>query len=106
MPSLFIIVQPRESDENAVELLKRLIEKADVKLVPNAGGLDPNSIVLTFQDIPDDALNRIISDSKQWADDAGFLFLLYKDVVHTSVSLRNGIVGSENVTVVSLLDLE
>jgi hypothetical protein len=106
MPSLFIVVQPRESDENAVELLKRLIEKTDVKTGPNAKGPDPNTFILSFHDVPDDKLNRIISDSKQWADDAGFLFLVYKDVVHSSVSIQNGTIENENVTVVSLLELE
>jgi hypothetical protein len=105
MSSLFIVVQARESDEKAVELLRHLIEKADVKTGLNTKGLDPKTVILSFQGIPDDILDRITSDSKQWSDDMGFVFLMSKDAVHSSVSLQNGTIENENTTVVSLLEL-
>ena len=105
MSSLFIVVQARESDEKAVELLRHLIEKADVKTGPNTKGLDPKTVILSFQDISADVLDRIISDSKQWSDDMGFVFLMNKDVIHSSVSLQNGTIEDESTAVVSLLEL-
>jgi|SRR5579872_2452721 len=106
MSSLLIVVQPRESDENAAELLKRLMEKTNAKPMRDAEGLNPNTIVLSFRGIADEELDRLVTDSKQWADDAGFLFLLYKDAVYSSVSLQDGSIENENVTVASLLELE
>ncbi|MGI0092002.1 MAG: hypothetical protein ACREBS_09850, partial [Nitrososphaerales archaeon] len=105
MTTLFIIVQTRESDEKAAELLRHLIEKGDVKEGPLTQDLDPKTIILSFQDIHPDVSSRIISDSKQWCEDVGFVFLVNKDTVHSSISLQNGTIENENATVVSLLEL-
>jgi len=105
MTSLFIIVQTRESDEKAIELLRHLIEKTDVKTGSPKKDLDPKTVILSFRDIHPDLLSRIISDSKQWCDDMGFVFLVNKDAVHSSVSLQDGTVENEDATVVSLLEL-
>ncbi len=104
MTSLFIVVQTRESNEKAIELLRRLIEKKDVKAGPLAQELDPKTVILSFEDIHPDIVSRIISDSKQWCDDVGFVFLVNKDSVHTRV-LLNGTVEKESTTVISLLEL-
>ncbi len=105
MSSLFIIVQPRESDENAVELLRHLIERGDVKTEQVGKDLDPKTAMLSFHDISPDALTRIISDSKQWCDDMGFVFLANEDAIHSSISLQNGTIQNENAAIISLLEL-
>lgn len=105
MTSLFIIVQTRESNEKAIELLRHLIEKKDVKAGPLSQDLDPKTVILSFQDIQADIVSRIISDSKQWCDDMGFVFLVNKDSVHSRVLLQNGTVEKESATVISLLEL-
>jgi hypothetical protein len=64
MASLFIIVQTRESNEKAIELLRHLMENGDVKAGPLSQDLDPKTVILSFQDIQPDIVSRIISDSK------------------------------------------
>jgi hypothetical protein len=104
MSSLFIIVQTRESDKKAADLLRHLTEKGDVKVGRPPKDLDPNTVIISFQDIQPDGIPRIISDSKQWCDDVGFFFLVDEDAVYSSVS-RSGAVENENATVVSMLEL-
>jgi hypothetical protein len=76
-----------------------------VKAGPLSQELDPKTVILSFQDIHPDTVSRIISDSKQWCDDMGFVFLVNKDSVHSRVLLQNGTVEKENATVISLLEL-
>ncbi len=66
--------------------------------------LDPNTVMISFQDTPPDGIHRIISDSKQWCEDIGFLFLANEDTVYSSVS-RSGAVEKENATIISMLEL-
>jgi hypothetical protein len=104
MSSLYIIVQPRESDKKAIDLLRHLAEKGYVKVDRPSQDLDPNTIMISFQDIQPDGMRRIISDSKQWCDDVGFLFLVNEDAVYSSVS-GTGAIENENATVISMLEL-
>jgi hypothetical protein len=104
MSSLFIIVQTRESDKKAVHLLRYLIEKGDVKVGRPLQDLDLNTVMISFQDIQPDAKRRIISDSKQWCDDIGFVLLVNEDSVYSNVS-RSGEVEKENATIISMLEL-
>lgn len=104
MSSLFIIVQTRESDKKAVHLLRYLMEKGAVKVDRPLQDIDPNTVIISFQSIQYDETKRIISDSKQWADDVGFVFLVNEDAVYSIVS-QSSVVEKENTTVISMLEL-
>ena len=104
MSSLFIIVQTGESDKKAVDLLKHLVERGDVKVSLPPQDLDPDTVMLSFQDVQPDGIRRITSDSKQWCEDVGFLFLVNEDAVCSSVS-RSGEVEKESATIISMLEL-
>jgi len=104
LTSIYIIVQPRESDAQAVDLLKHLIEKGDVKVGTPPPVLDQNTVLISFKDVQPDNTSRIISDSKQWCDDVGFLFFVNDDSVHSIVS-ENGVVEKENATVILMIEL-
>ena len=104
MSSIYIAVQPRESDAKAVDLLRRLMEKRDVKVGSLSQDLDENTVLISFQGIQPDEVPRIISDSKQWCDDAGFVFFVNEDSVHSRVS-QNGAVEKENATVILMIEL-
>jgi hypothetical protein len=104
MSSIFIIVQPRESDAKAIDLLKHLMEKGDLKVTSSTQDLDSNTVMISFKDIQPDSITRIISDSRQWCDDVGFVFFVNEDSVYTNVS-KDGIVEKENATVILMLEL-
>ena len=75
MTSIYIIVQPRESDAQAMDLLKHLVEKGDIKVSNPSQDLDQETVLISLKDVQPDDAARIVSDSKQWCDDVGFLFL-------------------------------
>ena len=104
MPSLFIIVQTGESDKKAIDLLRHLVEKGDVKVGIPPHDLDPDTVMISLQNIQPDVISRIISDSKQWCEDVGFLFLVNEDTVYSSIS-QSGAVVKENTTIITMLKL-
>jgi hypothetical protein len=105
MSSIYIIVQPRESDAQAVDLLKHLIEKQDLKVDTPTKDLDPNTVLISFKDVQPDDMKRIVSDSKQWCDDVGFVFFVNEDSVYSSVSPGAAVV-KENATIILMIELD
>ncbi|MHB8568472.1 MAG: hypothetical protein ACYC7D_15705 [Nitrososphaerales archaeon] len=103
MTSVFITVQARESDNKAAELLRHLMERKTVSTVPFP--IDPKTVLISFDDIQPDAIAKIVSDSKEWSEDSGFVFLANQDVVHSKISLQKGTIEKERATVISLLEL-
>src|SRR5271166_1745397 len=97
MTSIYIIVQPRESDARAVDLLKHLVEKGDIKVGNPSQDLDQETVLISLKDVQPDDATRIVSDSKQWCDDVGFLFFVNEDSVLSTVS-KIGAVEKENAT--------
>jgi len=104
MTSIYILVQPRESNARAVDLLKHLIEKGDVKASSPSQDLDPNTVLISLQDVQPDETPRIVSDSKQWCDDVGFAFFVNEDSIHSTVS-QSGAVEKENATLILMIEL-
>lgn len=104
MPSVFITVQIRESDMQAVDLMKHLVAKGDVKVGNSPQELDPDTVMISLQGIEPDGVSRIISDAKQWSEDVGFAFFVDEDAVRSSVS-QNGAIEKENATVITMLEL-
>jgi len=103
MPSLFIIVQTRESDKRAVDLLKHLVERGDVGVIAPQD-IDPATVMISFEDIPPDRLRRTVSDSKEWCEDLGFLFLVNQDSTYSSIS-RSGEIQKVDAVIISMLEL-
>ena len=67
--------------------------------------MDPNTVLFSFKDVQPDDMKRIVSDSKQWCDDVGFVFFANEDSVYSSVS-PGGAVVKENATIILMIELD